>query len=227
MWNEIQDELSAHLNSLASSIPSIVHALIILIGGWLLAKIIQWIVFKLSHVLGIERVAKESGVQKFLERKGFKKGFSGLAANLFFWMIMLIILVRFFEIIGLDIVSNLLNQLAVFLPNVLLSLVIMIVGFYLAGFLSGLLSESLEDKLSPEYRWISKLVFLGIAVLTVGIALSQFGIGELIIVNVVTIFFGAVGLAFGLAFGLGGKDWASRIIEKYFPTENGKDRSLD
>jgi hypothetical protein len=84
------------MQSMTGSIPKIINALIILIIGWILAKIIQWIIFKLSHALGIDRLAQKSGVHKFLEKRGIKRGFSGLTSSIFFWMIILIVLVKFF-----------------------------------------------------------------------------------------------------------------------------------
>ncbi|MBK8485074.1 MAG: hypothetical protein IPL31_12245 [Saprospiraceae bacterium] len=73
MWSEIQNAFEGYFQSTTSSIPSIVNALIILIIGWTLAKVIQWIVFKLSHALGIDRLAQKSGVHRFLEKRGIKK----------------------------------------------------------------------------------------------------------------------------------------------------------
>ncbi|MBK6545536.1 MAG: hypothetical protein IPO78_03435 [Saprospiraceae bacterium] len=220
MWSEIQNAFEGYFQSTTSSIPSIVNALIILIIGWTLAKVIQWIVFKLSHALGIDRLAQKSGVHRFLEKRGIKKGFSGLTSSIFFWMIILIVMVKFFNLLGLDIVSDLLNQFVFFIPNVLIACVLIILGFYLAEFVSSLVVGSLEESSFENPELIGKLIFYCIGFFTIAIALTQIGIGEAIITNVVSIFFGSIGLAFALAFGLGGKDWAAKILSKYFWNNN-------
>jgi len=221
MYSDIQHAFEGYMQSLSSMIPSIVNALIILIIGWVLAKIIQWLVYKLSHALGIDRLAQKSGVHRFLEKRGIKRGFSGLASSIFFWMIILIVMVKFFNLLGLEVVSDLLNQFLFFIPNVLIACVLIILGFYLAEFVSSLVVGSLEESSFENPELIGKLVFYCIGFFTLAIALTQIGIGETIITNVVSIFFGSIGLAFAIAFGLGGKDWASNIMNKYF--RNSKD----
>jgi len=197
-------------------IPSLINALLILLVGWVIAKIIQWVILRLSHAMGIDNLAKKSGVHRFLEKRGVKNGFSGILSRICFWAIMLIVLVNFFNHLGLELVSDLLNQLLLFIPNVLISCVLIIIGFYLAEFVSSLVFSSLEESNFENPDLIGKLVFYSIAFFTVAIALTQMGIGETIITNIVSIFFGTIGLALAISFGIGGKSWAEEIIKRYF-----------
>ena len=119
-------------------IPQLINACLILIVGWVIAKIVQWIVLRLSHAFGIDNLARKSGVHRFLEKRGLKKGFSGILSSICFWAIILIVLVNFFNSLGFQIVSDLLNQLILFIPNLLISCVVIILGFYLAEFISSL-----------------------------------------------------------------------------------------
>ncbi|MBK9107131.1 MAG: hypothetical protein IPM92_01800 [Saprospiraceae bacterium] len=216
MWSEIRNAFSSYLDALAGSIPALVNALIILLAGWLLARVTKWLVFKACHLAGIDKISEQTAVHRFLERRGFKNGFSGLTSSLFFWLIILIVLVRFFNLLGLDVVSDLLNQVVAFIPSLLVACIILIVGFYLADFVSGLALGSLEESGYEHPELLGKIVFYSIAFFTLAIALTQIGIGEALITNVVSIFFGAIGLAFAIAFGLGGKEWASAMIARYF-----------
>jgi hypothetical protein len=223
MWSEIRNAFDGYLQSMIGSIPKIINALIILIIGWILAKIIQWIVFKLSHALGIDRLAQKSGVHRFLEKRGIKRGFSGLTSSIFFWMIILIVLVKFFNLLGLEMVSDLLNQFIFYIPNVLIACILIIIGFYLAELVSSIVVGSLEEHSFENPELIGRLVFYCIGFFTLAIALTQIGIGEGIITNVVSIFFGSIGLAFAISFGLGGKEWASYIISRYFSKSKEED----
>ncbi len=216
MWSEIQNAFYGYTQVLAGSVPKIVNAIFILILGWILALIIKWIVYKLSHAFGLDRLAQKSGVHKFIEKRGIKNGFSGLASSLVFWAIILMVLVRFFNLLGLDVVSDLLNQFLFYIPNILIACILIIIGFYLAELVSGIVVGSLEENNYENSELIGRLVFYCIGFITIAIALTQIGIGEGIITNVVSIFFGSIGLAFAIAFGLGGKEWASDVIAKYF-----------
>ncbi|HRG32287.1 MAG: hypothetical protein JNK69_08180 [Saprospiraceae bacterium] len=216
LLDDIQNSFYNLMQSFIMYIPSLINAVLILLVGWVIAKIIQWVILRLSHAMGIDNLAKKSGVHRFLEKRGVKNGFSGILSRICFWAIMLIVLVNFFNHLGLELVSDLLNQLLMFIPNVLISCVLIIIGFYLAEFVSSLVFSSLEESNFENPDLIGKLVFYSIAFFTVAIALTQMGIGETIITNIVSIFFGTIGLALAISFGLGGKTWAEDIIKRYF-----------
>lgn len=216
IWDEIVSNFHNSFSSFSGLVPTFINAVLTLIIGWILAKIVQWIVLRLSHALGIDRLAEKSGVHNFLEKRGMKKGFSGILSSICFWAIILIVMVKFFNYLGLEVVSDLLNQFILFIPNVLIACVLIILGFYLAEFVSSLVVGSLEESNFENPELVGKLVFYSIGFFTLAIALTQIGIGEGIITNVVSIFFGSVGLAFAISFGLGSKDWANEIINKYF-----------
>ncbi|HMX89187.1 MAG: hypothetical protein K1X68_11455 [Saprospiraceae bacterium] len=222
IWEEIQVNFQNMIQDFAGYIPRIIHALMILIAGWLIARIIQWIILRLSHSLGIDRLAQKSGVHRFLEKRGVKNGFSGILSRICFWAAMLLVMVSFFNNLGLELVSDLLNQLILFIPNVLIASILIIIGFYLAEFVSSLVVSSLEENNFENPELLGKMVFYSIGFFTLAIALTQIGIGQAIITNIVSIFFGSLGLAFALAFGLGGRDWARDFIRKYFTGEEKK-----
>jgi len=220
IWDEIINSSVNSINSIGFFIPQLINAFLILIVGWVVAKIIQWIVWRLSHAFGIDNLAKKSGVHTFLEKRGIKRGFSGILSSICFWAIILIVLVGFFNSLGFQIVSDLLNQIILFIPNLLIACVVIILGFYLAEFISSLVVSSLEENNFENPSLVGKLVFYSISFFTIAIALTQIGIGGGIISNLVSIFFGSVGLAFAIAFGFGGQKWAESIIKKYFSANN-------
>jgi len=222
IWEEIQINFENMLQDFTGYIPQIIHALMILIAGWLIARAIQWVMLRLSHSLGIDRLAQKSGVHRFLEKRGVKNGFSGILSRICFWATMLLVMVSFFNSLGLEIVSDLLNQLILFIPNVLIASILIIIGFYLAEFVSSLVVSSLEENNFENPELIGKLVFYSIAFFTLAIALTQIGIGQAIITNIVSIFFGSMGLAFAIAFGFGGQEWAKDIIRHYFSNDDKK-----
>ncbi|MBK6824467.1 MAG: hypothetical protein IPG87_16370 [Saprospiraceae bacterium] len=95
LLDDIQNSFYNLMQSFIMYIPSLINALLILLVGWVIAKIIQWVILRLSHAMGIDNLAKKSGVHRFLEKRGVKNGFSGILSRICFWAIMLIVLVNF------------------------------------------------------------------------------------------------------------------------------------
>ena len=157
IWEEIQVNFQNMVQDFTGYIPNIIHAIMVLLGGWLIARLIQWIMLRLSHSLGIDRLAQKSGVHKFLEKRGVKNGFSGILSRICFWATMLLVMVSFFNSLGLEIVSDLLNQLILFIPNVLIASILVIIGFYLAEFVSSLVVSNLEENSFDNPELIGKL----------------------------------------------------------------------
>ena len=218
LLDEISGFFQNSMQSFVLFLPTIINALLVLIIGWVIAKIVQWI------VLRIDTLASKSGVQKFLEKRGYKKGISGVAASICFWAIILIVLVNFFNLLGMEVVSDLLNQLILFIPNILIACVLIILGFYLAEFVSSLVAGSLEESGFENPELVGKMVFYAIGIFTLAIALTQIGIGEMLITNVVSIMFASVGLALAIAFGFGAREWARNVIRRYLYNPD-KDRN--
>ncbi|MBK7339409.1 MAG: hypothetical protein IPQ10_07295 [Saprospiraceae bacterium] len=224
LLDEISGFFQNSMQSFVLFLPTIINALLVLIIGWVIAKIVQWIVLRISDAVGIDTLASKSGVQKFLEKRGYKKGISGVAASICFWAIILIVLVNFFNLLGMEVVSDLLNQLILFIPNILIACVLIILGFYLAEFVSSLVAGSLEESGFENPELVGKMVFYAIGIFTLAIALTQIGIGEMLITNVVSIMFASVGLALAIAFGFGAREWARNVIRRYLYNPD-KDRN--
>ncbi|MBK7795748.1 MAG: hypothetical protein IPJ64_05175 [Saprospiraceae bacterium] len=73
LLDEISGFFQNSMQSFVLFLPTIINALLVLIIGWVIAKIVQWIVLRISDAVGIDTLASKSGVQKFLEKRGYKK----------------------------------------------------------------------------------------------------------------------------------------------------------
>lgn len=117
--------------------------------------------------------------------------------------------------LGLNEVSVLMQQLASYLPHIIVAILVLIFGTLLARFVNRLVFAWLYGIKFERALEVSTSVEYGIQILAIFIALEQLGIGTQLINALFIIVFGALFLALAIAFGLGGKDWAAKVIEDF------------
>jgi hypothetical protein len=204
------------LNQVAVSLPRIIGALLLLIIGWIIAKLIKKLVVKGLKAIKIPYLTEKAGIDKFLKEGGINVTAIDVIGTLIYWIIMLVVILATLNSINLTSASTLFNQIMLFIPNIVVALLVLIIGIYLAKFVSQIVSTSLTSMKSVGSETISKIAYYTIIVLTVFIILSQLNIASEIVTSAFVILFGAICLALALAFGIGGREWASDIIKKYF-----------
>ncbi|MCB0516250.1 MAG: hypothetical protein R2798_11930 [Chitinophagales bacterium] len=210
-----QRSLQGFFNQFAIFIPRLLGALLILLIGWIIARSIKWAVKKLLTAINFEKIADKLEIDEFLRKGGVKLTSTDIFASLVYWTIMLVVLITFFNSLGLEAVSGLMNQVILFIPNIIVSCILLVVGMYAADFVKNLVSVSLKNADFSAADTVARIAQYAIMFFTVAIVLTQLNIGEEIIKTITQILLGAMGLALALAFGLGGKDWAAGILDKY------------
>ncbi len=210
----IQASLTETFGNLGTFASKLVGALIILLIGWIIAKIIKWAVYKILKTVKFDTLADKVGVNSYLKKGGIKRTSSGLLSTLVYWIVMFTTLTLFFDALGLQVVTDLFKSVINYIPNVLIGCILLIVGMYLAEFVSGIAVAALKtgDFENPEL--IGRIAYGAVMFFVVAIVLDQLGIGSNIVNTVVTVVTSGLGLALAIAFGLGGKDWAAGVINR-------------
>jgi hypothetical protein len=211
----IKQTLAGILTTFGETLVKLAGALVVLLIGWLIAKIVKWGVKKLLKTINFDGITARLGINNFLVKGGITTAPSSLGASLFYWLIMLVVLVTFFNSLGLEVVSKLLNDVILFIPNIIISCVLFILGMYLADFVRTLVVTALRGSGSDYADLAGRLVHAAVVFFTVAVILTQLNIGTEIIETLVQVVVGGAGLAFAIAFGLGGKDWAKDLVDKY------------
>ncbi len=211
----VEKSLMNFFEKVGSFIPALISALFILIVGWIIARMLKWGVQKLLNAINFDGILDKTGINPFLVKGGIKKTGSQLISALFYWVVMLTIWLVFFNTLGLEVVSSLLTDVVKFIPNIIVACLLLVVGMYLAEFVSGIVVATLKGGSYENPEFLGRMAYGAVTFFTVAIALNQLGIGQGIINSAVNIILGAFGIGLALAFGLGGKDWASDMIDKY------------
>jgi len=168
------------------------------------------------HAVRFDDLAKKSGIDDVLKAGDVPLNLNGVLSGLVYWFLMLITLLAAINSLGLTIASDLFSQIVLYLPNVVVAVVILIVGALFAKLIRGAVSAYLSSAQMEGGRIISAIAYYAILVFAVFVALRQLNIGQDMLLAAFRLCFGAAALALALAFGLGGKEWAARVIDRTF-----------
>lgn len=213
-FNVVVDSLRSFLTQLGGYLPRLLGALIILSVGWVVARWIRSRVAKVLRAVRFDEVSKKSGIDEVLRQGGVSLTMNGVIAGLIYWLIMLITLLAAIDSLGLAVASDVLNQVVLYLPNVVVAVLILIFGALFGNLIRGIVGTYLVNAQVGGAKVISAIAHYAILIFAASVALVQLGIGRELVTSAFQIAFGALCLALALAFGLGGRDWASRQIEK-------------
>lgn len=213
-FDVVVDSLRSFLTQLGGYLPRLLGALIILFVGWVVARWIRTRVGKVLKAVRFDEVSKKSGIDEVLRQGGVSLTMNGVIAGLIYWLIMLITLLAAIDSLGLAVASDVLNQVVLYLPNVVVAVLILIFGALFGNLIRGIVGTYLVNAQVGGAKVISAIAHYAILIFAASVALVQLGIGRELVTSAFQIAFGALCLALALAFGLGGRDWASRQIEK-------------
>lgn len=209
----ILSSMQEFFSRIVAALPSILAAAVIFVLGWLVAKLVRVVVVKFLTLIRFNIVAWKSGIDAFLEKGGIKRNTVELIGQMFYWLIMLIVLVAAVDALGLQVASELLNRILLYIPNIIAAVVVLVLGLFFANFIGGVIQTSASNANFSHPEFLGQVSRYAMIIFVTAIALEQLGVGKQVVVQGFTIIFGAVCLAGALAFGLGGRDVAAKLLE--------------
>jgi len=194
-------------------ISSLILIIIILIIGWLIAKLVKTIVERFFKLTPLDNIVKEAKIEDILKKGGISSSLAELLGNVGYWIVLLITAVIAVSAIGLTTAADLLNQIILYVPNVIAAIFILVLGLFAANILNSIIQTVTANAGISQAKLLGKIVEVVTIIFAVIIALEQLQIaGILMLERIILIILAAIGLAVGLAFGLGCKDIAGKFI---------------
>ncbi len=212
-FQAILDSLRAFFYDLSLFLPNLLVAIALLIFGWILAKVLRNVTVKLLRLLRIDMLAEKSGIEDFLLQGGVRATTVTLTANLVYWLVIFIAVLAVMNTLGLYLAADLFSRVIYYIPNVFVAIALLLFGSLFARFIQSALNTYLNNIGVSGASLISGIAKYAIIVFVLSIVLEQLAIGGEILVSAFQIAFGAICLALALAFGLGGREWATRVID--------------
>lgn len=216
-WRRVAERtLSEFAATLAAFVPSLVGALLLLLVGWLLARVVELASRRLLRTAGLDRVAARLGVGEVLERTGNPASLSEIVARLLFWLVLLLFVLSSIETIGLVAVTATIDRLVAFIPRLIAAGLIVLLGVLAARFVGGVVASASAAAGVEGAGRLGLLAQGAVVALVSVVAIEQLGIATQVLVGPLTALVGAAGLAAGLAFALGARPIVTHILAGHF-----------
>lgn len=195
-------------------LPSLIGALIVLLIGLVIAAALGRLATRIIDIFHVDQAVEKLGAKKGAERAGLQLNIAGGIGWLVKWFFIIVFIMAAADIVHLTEVTDFLKQVILYVPNIIVAIVVLLAAVLVANFMAKLIKGSVEvaglvkaNLLATVTKWV--IVIFGILA-----ALEQLNVARSLIATVITGLIAMLALAGGLAFGLGGKDQAEKIIKK-------------
>ncbi len=207
-------------NNIGTVVPNLLGALMILLGGWLITKLVLVILKKFLLLTKVDRFTEKVGAMDIFGNNEVKFKISAVILSFVKWIMLLGFMIVAADIMSWAIVSSEIGNLLRYLPKLFSAIVLFGIGLYIANFIKKTILGVFGSFQLAGARIIGTAVFYIIMVFIAVTALNQAGIDTTIITNNITIILGSVLLALSIGFGLGSKDVIADLLKTFYARKN-------
>jgi hypothetical protein len=211
------------LLQIGAFMPRLAIALGVLLVGWLLAKAFRFSVVKALRALNFQVLTERAGIDGFLQQGGTDKDTTELFGWLAYALVILLSLLVAFNSLGLSQVTDLLGKVLLFVPRLLVVLLVLVFGSYFARFVGNAVTSYCRSAGISDAELLGRVMQYGIMAFVVLLGIDHLDIGGGLIQRTFVILLAGIVFALALAFGLGGRERAAALLERWFP-RNGVDK---
>ena len=220
--NELWQRLVIGAEQLFSVLPSLAAAVGILVAGYLLARLVEQWTDALLKRLNFDKMAERGGLSEAVVRTGTRLDPIHAVGNLLFWLVMLVVILLATTALGLTSINTMFGTMLSYIPTLIASIVIVILGMIVGEFVRALVLASAGSVEGVPV--LARLAKAAVVIISVFMAMQQLGVAEEIVTAAFTLILGAIALGAGLAFGLGNRDLAGQITRRWYEQGQQKRR---
>ena len=204
-------------------VPQLIGAIVILIVGYIVAKVVQGILTRVLRGLGFENVMERGGVKQFFDRASTNQTPTSILGKVAFWFVFIIFLTAAANALGIQQVTGFLNQLIAYIPSIFAAILILLLAALLANFIAGIIRGATGSGLLASVAQYAIIIYAVFA------ALTQLGIAVQLTANTFLVILAGAALAAAIAFGWGARNVAQDIVERAYDRsgENTRGSSSD
>lgn len=215
-WAAPLTEAVANIGAWAAAmLPKLIGALLVLVVGWLVARGLSWILGRALDRVGLDR-AVERFAGELMQKIGFTGSIAQVLSRIVFWIVMLAFLMGVADILGLEAVTNTIEQLFAYLPNVISAAIIIVVGVSVARLVGDVVSSGAAAANLTYARQLGSGVRGAFIVMVLVTVLDQLGVDTQIVQTVITALVGMVAIGLGLSFAFGSGDVVRGILAGHY-----------
>lgn len=218
--SEIWQRLQLGASQLWTIIPSLLGAVLILLAGYFLARLVERWTDALLGRLNFNKMAEAGGLSEAVGRTGTRLDPIHAVGKLLFWLVMLVVILLASSALGLESINTMFGTMLSYIPTLIAAIVIVILGMIVGEFVRALVLASAGGVEGVPV--LAKVAKASVVTIAVFMAVQQLGIAEEIVTAAFTLTLGAIALATGLAFGLGNRHLAGEITRRWY--EEGRQK---
>lgn len=214
MGQVLLDTLSAVLTRVGNFLPTLVGALIVLIVGWFIAKLLQKVVTQVLKIARLDVLSEKAGIASILAKGEIKYTLAELIGVIIYWLLILVVVIATLDALNLKVAAELLDRVVLYVPNVIAAIFILVLGMFFAALLGAVVRTTASNAGISYAKNLGQITQVSIVVFAVLITLGQLGVRTLILDQAILVLLASLGLGLALAFGLGSKEIAGRIMSE-------------
>lgn len=207
---------SSVLNQLATFIPNLLGALLVLVIGWLAGSWLKFLVSKILGAVKLNSLIAGTVVDSFLKKAEIGGKVEDILGNTVRWLTIFIFFIAAINILGLSTVSQVLNNILSYMPKVFSAAIVLLAGVLLAGLVESLVKGAVGSVAVSVSRFLGKLASWIVMIFATLAAISELGIAANFINTLITGTIAMLSLGLGLALGLGSKDLVKEILTEWY-----------
>ena len=215
-WDGLMEVLTESLQQIMAFLPAIILAMILLVFGFVLARVVSMVTTRLLQLVGFDRLLSRTAVQTLLERAGTKLKSSEILGRMGFWIIFLVFLIKASDTLGLAMVADALTGIANYIPKLGTAILVLILGLIAANFVRELITMACSSAGMAHGAMVAQAVYVAVVLLIVVTAIDALGIDTDLLNNTIVILLaGLIGGA-ALSFGLGSRNAVANLIAAHY-----------
>ena len=200
-------------------LPRLAGAVILLLVGWLVARLVRFVLRNLLGRLRLDRLAERAGISKMFADAGFDPSVANLVARVVYWIVLLVFVLAATESLGLPGVVDMLGGLVAYLPSVLAAALILLAGSLIANVVGEALSALTSQTGIDSGPLLGQVVRYAILIFAAILAMEQLGIETTLLIATALAIIASTALALALAFGIGSRELARNIMAGFHAKE--------
>ena len=195
-------------------LPSFLGAIAVFVIGWIVAVALANVVRRLIDFLQVDALVERLNIHKVFERADVDLSIAKLIAWIVKWFLIIAFLIAAADILEWDQVTEFLTKVANYIPQVFIAVVILVAGIVAADFTYNVVAKAVKSTGVVSPHFVAGVAKWSILIFSVIAALDQLDIGRTLLTTLVQGFVATIAIGAGLAFGLGGKEHASKFLDR-------------
>jgi hypothetical protein len=217
---KIGDSLQQGFDSFFGFLPNLLGFLVILVVGYIIAKVVKGVVVKLLQKAGLDKALHSGHSGRYVEQISPGASPAKLVGAVAFWLIFLFVLSAAIGALKIPAVTTFMNDVLAYLPNVIVAVLIFVIAGVIASAIAGVVTKTMGD--TPTGKLVATVAPLLIMAIATFMILNQLRIAPAIVTITYAVLLGSLGLGMALAFGLGGRETAGRLVSGAYTKAQGQ-----